>query len=149
MALGVIVVVIALGLFLQMRARNKTVEIDLTPLPESEVSAPVVSKPKAQKPAPVVVPTDSRSYAELILAYKGKTLQFGDACQMPISSYVYKTGTEVLLDNRTNVPVAIKLAGMSYDLSAYGYKVVTLSTEGKFMVSCGDNQNVATVTIQK
>ncbi len=148
-AFGLVVLVVAVGLFLQMRAKNKAVEIDLGPLPQEEMIAPTAPKPKAQKPAPIVEQADSRSYAELMVAYKGKTLQFGAACQMPISSYVYKTGTEVLLDNRTNTARTIKLAGMTYDLSAYGYKVVTLSTVGKFLVSCGDNQNVATVTVQQ
>lgn len=148
-ALGIVAVVIVAGLVLNKTMTKKAPSTEIPPVPQEEVVATPKSQGKNTSVTPPVTPIETRSYAELILAYRNKTLQFGASCQMPISNYVYKMGTEVLLDNRTNTPIAIKLAGASYDLGAYGYKVAALSTEGTFMVSCGENKNVATVAVQK
>jgi hypothetical protein len=127
------------------------VEENIVPsvIEQPEVVAP--SRPTGTKPAPVApTVTDTRGYAELIVAYKGKTLQFGASCQVVMSTQGFKVGSQILLDNRNATPVTIKLgtAG-TYTLGGYGYKVVTLATPGNFMVDCNSQQNVATLSVQK
>lgn len=146
--LGVAVVGVVAGFVL----RDKPVT---APEPVPEVVEELTATPKTPRVyrpvvvAPVVEPVETRTYADLVLAYQKQTLQFGKLCQMPLSTHSYKVGTEVLLDNRTDMPVTITIGALVHTLPSYGYKVVTLSTEGKFLVSCGDNQNVATVTVQQ
>jgi hypothetical protein len=129
--------------------------------------APAVINPIVETPEVVVAPTkevksknnklvsvtpvtsDTRGYSELILAYQSKTLQFGSMCQVRTSNQGYKLGSEILLDNRNKIPVSIKIGQDTYKLDSYGYKVISLNSQGKFMIDCNDNQNVATITVQK
>lgn len=124
------------------QVENKPIEEIITETPSS------VSKPKTT-PSKVVLPTDNRTYTELVAAYKGKMLQFGASCQVLISNQVFKLGSDILLDNRNSSPVAIKIGSSSYQLGSYGYKVVSLDTTGKFMVDCGSQQNVAILTVER
>ncbi len=145
--LGVAVVGVVAGFVL----RDKPVN---APEPVPEVVEELTATPKtprAYRPvvvAPVVEPVETRTYADLILAFKNKTLQFGNLCQVQVSNQVHKVGTEILLDNRTDMPVTITIGDLVHTLPSYGYKVVNLNTEGKFMVSCNEYQNVATVSVQ-
>jgi hypothetical protein len=148
-AIGVIILVIIIALITRGAMHKKAAPVEVAPTPV--VEQPVAPKPVkwvAPKPAPVV-PADNRGYAELIAAYKDHMLQFGASCQVRVSDQNYKIGSEMLLDNRNDVPVTIKLGTETYALSAYGHQVITLGTEGKFMVNCNDHQNVATVSVQK
>ncbi len=148
-AIGAVILVIILALIVRGAMHKKVTPVEVTPVPV--VEQPVVSKPTkwvAPKPAPVVS-MDTRGYAELINAYKDHMLQFGASCQVRASDQNYKIGSEVLLDNRNDVPVTVKIGSNTYTLPAYGHQVITLSTEGKFMVDCNDHQNVATVSVQK
>lgn len=149
-AIGAIILVIIVALIVRGVMHKKAAPEVLAPAPVAE--QPVAPKPAkwvAPKPSPTPVVVDTRGYAELIVAYKDRILQFGDACQVRVSDQNYKIGSEMLLDNRTSVPVTIKIGSSSYALVAYGHQVITLSAEGKFMVDCNDHQNVATVSVQK
>ncbi len=147
--LGIAIVAIAGVAVGTLSKKDVAPVVPLEEAPKEEVvAAPtkVVTK-KPSSSSPVVV--DNRSYTELINAYKGKTLQFGATCQVLKSTQVYKLGTDILLDNRTSSPVVIKIGGASYNLGAYGYKVVDLPNLGEFAIDCGSQQNVATITVQK
>lgn len=153
LALGVVVIVIIGALLAFGAGKKKTPvsEIPNTNLPESSVENS--SKPnkssRSSTTSAIVTTVDTRSYSELISAYKGRTLQFDSACQVHMSKQGYKVGSEVLLDNRGSSPAIIKFASSVYNLGAYGYKVVTLSSLGEYTVDCNDRENVATLTIQK
>ena len=149
LSIGAIIIVIIGALIFRYAGDKKPVEV--APEPIAVVEQPAATKLKSYKPKTetVVVPVDTRSYAELIYAYKDRMVQFGDSCQVRASDQVYKVDSEMLLDNRNNMPLTIKIGSNSYDLASYGHKVITLNSEGKFMVDCGVNQNVATITVQK
>lgn len=149
-ALGAIVIVIIGALIFRYSRHKKAPEMvpEVTPVTE-QVTAPVTTRSSKPKTVPSTVSVDNRGYAELIIAYKDRMVQFGDLCQVRLSDQVYKVGSEILLDNRNNMPLTIKLGSESYDLGAYGHQIITLGTEGKFMIDCGVNQNVATLTVQK
>jgi hypothetical protein len=148
-AVGAIILVIIAALIVRGVMHKKAAPAPVAPAPVVETPvAPKSTKWVAPKPAPAPV-VDTRGYAELILAYKDHMLQFGDSCQVRVSDQNYKIGSEMLLDNRNSVPVTIKIGINSYALAAYGHQVITLGSEGKFMVDCNDHQNVATVSVQK
>jgi hypothetical protein len=146
-ALGAIILVIIVALIVRGSLHKKNNSVTPTPEPVIEQPKAPVSKgikPKVENPVPV----DTRGYTELVEAYKNKMLQFGDSCQVHTSNQVYKIGSEILLDNRNNMSLDIKIGNNSYALGAYGYKVVALNTEGKLMVNCNGHTNVATLTVQ-
>lgn len=150
LALGAIIIVIIAALIYRYGGHKKSVEVMPEPVPVVEQSAPSVPKKSKTKSEVVVMPVaDTRSYAQLIADYKNRMVQFGDACQVRMSDQVYKLGGEMLLDNRNNMVVTVTIGADNYELGAYGHKVITLNTEGKFMIDCGANKNVATLTVQK
>lgn len=146
-ALGAIVLVIIVALIVRASLHKKDSPIVSTPEPvieQTKVPTSKGTKTKVENPTPV----DTRGYTELVGAYKNKMLQFGNSCQVHTSNQVYKVGSEILLDNRNDVALDIKIGPTSYYLGAYGYRVVTLSSEGRFMVDCNSHTNVATLTVQ-
>ena len=146
-AIGAVVLVIIVALVYRAGLFKKTVQVEVQPEPTVEQTTTV---PKTYKSKPVVeAPVDTRSYTELITAYKGRTVQFGNLCQNHINNQVFKVGSEVLLDNRNNVPVNIKIGNNVYNLSAYGHEIVSLNTLGEFLVDCNAYQNVTTIIVQK
>jgi hypothetical protein len=146
------VIIVVIAAFLARGAMNKKaapVEVVPEPVVEMPVVKPVAKKTSSTKvttPAPAV---DTRGYAELMIAYKNRTLQFGAACQVVTSMQAYKLGSEMLLDNRNSTPVAVKIGSMTYNLAGYGHQVITLGTEGTFVVDCNEYRNVATISVQK
>ena len=153
-AVGAIIIVIIVALIARGASKKKSESMEQS-TPQPVMQQPTTMTPPTPKPVvvtkpPVVTPpADTRTYAELLAMYAQKTVQFGASCQVRPNNQSFKEGTSVLLDNRNNMPLSIKLGSTSYSLGAYGYKVITLSTVGKFMVSCNDTPNVATITVQK
>lgn len=154
-SIGVIVLVIIVALIVRFNGDKKANLTELAPevpvvaeLTQAPKKARVTKKVDEEVVAPEVV-VDTRNYTELILAYKDRTLQFGDLCHVRMSNQAYKAGEQILLDNRNNFPVSIKIGMDTYELPSYGFKVVSLNTEGEFMVDCAGYENVATVTVQK
>jgi hypothetical protein len=154
LSIGAIVLVIIIALIVRFGGHKKDTVTELIPeVPNvEEQMTGTTSKNRVSKSEVVdtaVEPADTRSYSELIVAFKGQTLQFGKSCQVLMSDQVYKLGAHMLIDNRNDVPVSINIGPSTYELGSYGYKVISLNNEGKFMVSCGDYKNVATVTVQQ
>lgn len=148
-ALGLVVLVIIIALVASgMNKKESPAPLPTPEKVEEQTPAPKPTKPSSSKPSTTTY-TDNRSYTELIAAYKNALVQFGTSCQVLKSNQVFKIGTEVLLDNRNSVPVTLKIGSSAHTLGAYGYKVISLASEGTFMVDCNSHQNVATITVQK
>ena len=152
-SIGAIVLVVIVALIVRFGGHKKDTVTELTPDVPSIEEQMTAGAPKYKASKPEVVDivsetADTRNYSELIVAFKGQTLQFGKSCQVLMNDQVYKLGAQMLLDNRNDNPVSVNIGPNTYELGSYGYKVVTLNTEGKFMVTCGDYKNVATVTVQ-
>lgn len=150
LALGIVVVVVLVALIVKGAIHKKAPITEVPPVPQEEV----VSAPKPPRKTTTVTKTpepspEMRAYTELILSYKNRTLQFGPSCQVTTSAQVYKVGSELLLDNRTEVPVSISVGLSVITLPSYGYAIMSLPGEGVFMVGCNDHKNVATITVQK
>jgi len=99
-------------------------------------------------------PSGSVAYQQAVVAYKDHRIQFDAACSATPSNMVLKSGTKVMLDNRANVATKIVIDGVTYNIGAYDYKIVTLptitSTSNKsLLLNCGAKVHVATITLQK
>lgn len=92
-----------------------------------------------------------KSYTELVKEYDGRRIQFDPRCQAVPNSVTYKNGTKVMLDNRSNNPVTVKVGDTSYTLIGYGYQVIhlsSLSLPKEISVSCGASGNVGKILLQ-
>lgn len=150
-SVGVILAVIVLGLLVNGMTKKEPAPIDTTPIEEVPVETPVVKPVRRSTPtASVPTVTDTRTYTEMVVAYKDRTIQFNAQCQVPpLTQRGFKVGTDVMLDNRSSETKTITLGGVTHTLNGYGWKVVSLNTAGTFMVDCNDSQNVTTITVQK
>jgi hypothetical protein len=126
-------------------------DVALVPIEESPIEEVVVAPKPIRKVPKVSTPTklDSRTYSDLILAFKDSTLQFNSTCQVRMSTQVYKLGSEILLDNRSSFPMDIRIGTETFKLGSYGYKTIFLNNPGQFLVDCNNQQNVATINVQK
>lgn len=108
------------------------------------VVKPVVKKSTA-------IPTPSGNYTALVKEYEGRRIQFDERCQITPQSPTYKNGTSIMLDNRSASVRTVMVGATKYDLVAYGYRVVTLSSSSlpkELAVSCGSSGNVGKVLLQ-
>ena len=116
----------------------------LSPSPVAGTAAkPVVKKS--------TVPVSTKNYTELVKEYEGRRIQFDDRCQTTPQNPTYKNGTSILLDNRSASIRTVVVGGTKYDLVAYGYRVVTLSSSSlpkELLLSCGSSGNVGKILLQ-
>jgi len=116
-----------------------------SPTPVAGTTAKSVAKKSTATPAP------SGNYTALVKEYEGRRIQFDERCQVTPQSPTYKNGTSVMLDNRSASARAIMVGGTKYDLIAYGYRIVTLSSPSlpkEMAVSCGSSGNVGKILLQ-
>ena len=121
--------------------------IGIEPSPSPSSATGATAKPVAKKS---VTPLP-KSYTELAKEYEGRRIQFDDRCQMIPLSPTYKNGTSVMLDNRSTSTKSVTIGSVKYDLSAYGYRVITLSSSSlpkELAVSCGSAVNVGKILLQ-
>ena len=107
------------------------------------------AKPVAKKST--ATPTPSGNYTQLVKEYEGKRIQFDERCQVTPQNPTYKNGTSIMIDNRSSSPRSVMVGGTKYDLVAYGYRVVTLSSSSlpkELAVSCGSSGNVGKILLQ-
>ncbi|KKR02672.1 MAG: hypothetical protein UT29_C0001G0152 [Candidatus Yanofskybacteria bacterium GW2011_GWA1_39_13] len=118
--------------------------VSLSPSPSSKVVAKTVTKTSP-------TPTSTKSYTELVKEYEGRRIQFDQYCQATPKDITYKNGTSIMLDNRSGDARTITLADAKYQLSGYGYAVVTLSSQSlpkEMLLSCGAGINVGRILLQ-
>ena len=94
--------------------------------------------------------TDNAMYNQLVQQYRNARIQFKANCQAAPTNVSFKNGASVLLDNRANEARTIVVGANTYQLPAYGYQLVTLSSStvpGTLSVSCGSSVNVSTIKL--
>ncbi len=93
------------------------------------------------------------AYSAALKAYEGKRIQFDEYCSAIPKAVVFKSGTRIMLDNRSNDKRKIVLDGKVYNIAAFGYTTAVLptvtTTNKTVTVDCADLVNVATITVQK
>ncbi|OGI84553.1 hypothetical protein A3F49_03085 [Candidatus Nomurabacteria bacterium RIFCSPHIGHO2_12_FULL_42_19] len=96
-------------------------------------------------------PAAVSSYAEALSRYRNARIQLNENCRASPSSISYKNNSSIMIDNRAGVARRIRV-GSIFDIPAYGFKIVQLSSAelpATWYVDCDTYQNVATILIQK
>ena len=125
-----------------------------SPSPSSAVSGSPTAKPTVKR-TPTPAPAGSsmpQSYSDAVKAHEGSRFQFDARCQVSISKIVVKNGQTVMLDNRSGDPRTIVVGSTQYQLSGYGWRIITMTSKtlpATVAVDCGAAQNVAQIVIEK
>lgn len=124
-----------------------------TPTSTATTTAPVVRPKPRSKNVSQLQP--KLTYDAAMDQYRDRRLQF-DGCLVTPSYQTYKTGSRVMLDNRSPDGVEIRLDGVAHRLYGYEFSIVTL-TSAKLphtvTVDCLTNDtpayNVAQILLQR
>lgn len=141
---GVFVLIALFGLFFIKQKQGITPE----PVSDSVNLQPSSTPVATKKPSAV---TQSQTYTQLVKEYEGRRIQFDINCQAVPASSAYRSGTKIMFDNRSGDARTITVGGVQYNLSGYGYKILTLSSQTlpkTVLLSCGAAVNVGQVLLQ-
>ena len=139
-ALVVIVIVIAVVMMKKKNQDNASVSQNqetVTPAAESETSTGT---------------TPNLSYTQALAKYGTNRIQIKADCQTVPNNVTYKSGTQVMFDNRSATSHTITFKGVKYVIAGYGYRVFTMTASTyptTVLVDCDGSQNVATILIQR
>ena len=120
-----------------------------SPSPSSATGA--VAKPVVKKSVTPTPPVSAQNYSELVKEYEGRRIQFDDRCQRVPKDPTFNNGTSIMIDNRSTAAKAITVGATKYDLGAYGYRIITLSSSSlpkELALSCGSSGTVGKVLLQ-
>ncbi len=144
-----VVVVIALAIIFPIRRPSPTVYNTNTPTstPAAQEPAAATTTPPVAKPA-----AKAASYGDLVNQYQNRRIQFNSDCQATPNNVTFKNPVTLMLDNRSPKAAKITIGKISYSLSAWGYKIITINERTlpkTDMVSCNATYNVAQILMQK
>mgnify|MGYP001564025841 FL=1 len=93
----------------------------------------------------------SIAYADALVQFADRRIQFDKACQAFPNTVTYKDNTGIMIDNRASIAHTIKI-GTTYTVKAYGFRIIVLPDiylkSKALLVDCDKSQNVATVLVQ-
>jgi len=88
-------------------------------------------------------------YVDMVKKFGGNRFQFSSDCTLVSpNSFVIKSGVQFMIDNRDSKAHVFNFSGQKYDVSGYGYAIVTASKIGIQPVFCNNVQRVM-VNVQK
>lgn len=121
----VIVVVLAGAWLLFKNYWSIDRETEVSPSPASYATpTPKTSQPKNVNPAGTT--ESSMTYSETLNTYSDRRIQFDEFCHGRPGQMVLKKGTKIMLDNRSDLQLILKMDKDSYVMPAYGWRIVTL-----------------------
>ena len=94
----------------------------------------------------------SLSYANALTKYANTRYQFDAQCQVIPNQRVVKTGTAIMLDNRSGDARTISVGAAKYSMAGYGFRIVTVTAKTfptTLLIDCGSAQNVGKVIIER
>lgn len=119
-----------------------------TPTVNPSAAASPSAKPKVSvKPTPVPA-----SYSDAVKQYANSRIQFDMYCQATPVNNTYKSGTGIMLDNRSGDARIITVGGVQYSLAGYGWKIILPQPKtlpATLPVDCGAARNVSVMLIQQ
>ncbi|HSE56528.1 MAG TPA: hypothetical protein VLB02_00350 [Candidatus Paceibacterota bacterium] len=119
-------------------------DIEAPALDDTELGAGAELSPAPESAAPKVL-----SRTEAAAKYAGQRMEFSLDCKAAPATVAVKQGATVMLDNQSNKPHTVALAGKLYAIGAYKYRTVTLATLGSFPVACDEAQNAGAFIVQE
>ena len=102
-------------------------------------------------PGGTPVALNPQNYSELVNQYEGRRVQFDERCQMTPNDTTFKNGTVVMFDNRSPQAKTIKIGSQSYNLPAYGYRLLTMNSQNvplSLQVGCDNVPSVGRILLQ-
>lgn len=150
--ISLIVVAVIVVLVLSNNKKNEAIVVDIvTPVVEdtSGTNPDGVGSIADPEKEGLSVGSNAGKYADIVLKYEDRTLEFNKECAVIRNSYTFKQGTDVLLDNRDTTPAKIVVGSRTFILKPQSYKVIDLGSTGIYKVDCNDRLNVVTVNVQK
>lgn len=117
---------------------------------EPVVETPATSK-SYTKPTTVVAPI-KLSYNDALVKYTGRRIQFGENCNATPTRPVFKTGTEIMIDNRSSKARTFSIGDMKYQIDAYDYMTTILASASlpkEVLIDCGSNQNPVSILVER
>lgn len=159
-AVVAIVAVIIIGRWATSGGDNRIAQVSPSPsgivvasASPSASASPVVSRVATPKPA-VSAPVSAmpETYADALKRYENARFQFDQYCQTKPAVASYKNGATVMLDNRSGDPRIVAVGGVQYNLTGYGWKIITLSAKKlpiTLFIDCGGAKNVAQIQMYK
>ena len=102
-------------------------------------------------PGGTPVALNPQNYSELVNQYVGRRVEFDERCQMRPADVTFKNGTVVMFDNRSPQAKTIKVGNQSYNLPAYGYRLLTMNSQSvplSLNVGCDNVPNVGKILLQ-
>ena len=116
---------------------------------DDKPAASNIKKPVVKTPAPTTV----LSYDEALAQYADKRIQFDRTCQATPNTPTYKTGTRIMLDNRSAESRTIRIGTLrTVTIPAWGFTTLELTSKNlpeMLDVDCGTGENVATIIVQQ
>ncbi len=91
-------------------------------------------------------------YSDAVTEFGSRRIQFDSTCKATPNQVTFKSGTQIMLDNRGSAATTVTIGSSSYALPALGYKIATLgsTTAPKTLyINCGKLKNVAQILLQK
>ena len=93
------------------------------------------------------------SYASALVKYAKTRFQFDETCQASPTAETFKSGVNVMLDNRSANALSLHLGTIgTFSVKPWGFKIVRLTgtpLPATILVDCNTSQNVASITLQK
>ncbi len=107
-------------------------------------------------PGKKTVPAAGQTYDQTLAAYADRRVQFNEKCQGIPGQMVLKTGTKIMLDNRSKYAQTMNLDGTKVVLPAYSWQIVTITTKNNlpynYGIDCksegGTTENGAVINLQ-
>lgn len=126
--------------------------LNMDPLtPGQSVSPTPTSTPKASAtPKTTTTGAGTLSYAQALVQYAGKRIQFDQYCQANPSQMSVSNKTKIMLDNRSGDARNISVGGVNYSLAGYGFKIITASSTTlpkTLNINCGAGVNVGRIIV--
>ena len=155
-ALILVLLVVAVGVYYYRSGIKETTAPEGTPVVDplnssstASSSSPAPIAPASPKRSPSLTPT--LSYAEAVALFGSRRIQFDTNCTMDPSPITFKSGTSVMLDNRSELARPIFLDGIEYRIPAFGFKILTLKSRilpRTVSVDCGEGKNNGQIILQ-
>lgn len=123
---------------------------EATSTPPSATSTPIAKTPYRHKkivsntPAPL-------SYGEAVAMYSNHRIQFNSLCQGIPGQTVLANHVTIMLDNRSDSPQKITLAGQTYTVAAYNYVLAVLNQKtlpATLHVGCNSQMNAVEIVVE-
>ncbi|HEY0979835.1 MAG TPA: hypothetical protein VGE18_00270 [Candidatus Paceibacterota bacterium] len=142
-AAGAIIIVIILAIMLP-RMTSAPVEAPV----EEETTIVETENETTASPRSTSYPAGEAAYLAAIEANEGKTITFSGSCVADPKTTTVKAGEHALLVNATDEPHTFTVGTDSYTVGERHYKTLRIKTPGTYSISCDDQKDLASVTVE-